>query len=249
MPRPGVPCPRCRANNPAARSLCVACGVLLRPPSAPAPQRPLPWWRRLFARREQEPLTAGSRPRGKSWRRPRLAIPALVILLSVGAWLGRDHLADAFSSTRERASAPEALRPAEVRGSSEAPGHPATAAFDGFHNQYWAPAEAGAGRGEYLEADFDQPVRLRTILIVPGSSLHQDEFLAQGRPARMTLTVEDSDGDLHTEAVTLRDEPGAQTFDVEKTDVVRVRLTTDEDFGVKPDRRLAIAEVEFFGRR
>ncbi|MER0247070.1 hypothetical protein AAHZ94_34960, partial [Streptomyces sp. HSW2009] len=57
------PCPRCRADNPYERRLCVRCGGELdRADPAPGRRR-APWWRRLFGRDRDRVLAAGSRPR------------------------------------------------------------------------------------------------------------------------------------------------------------------------------------------
>ncbi|MEU2850218.1 discoidin domain-containing protein [Streptomyces syringium] len=244
---PGRPCPLCRTDNPYDRQLCRRCGAVLDTAPPPRRARP-PWWRRIL-RRSDRALAAGSRPRHRTWRRPRLELPLTLLVLLLAVWFGRSHLPDVFTFTRDRTTKPEALRPTEVRASSEAPGHPASAAFDGFNNRYWAPVNPGSGVGQYLEADFDKPVRLRELLITSGSSVNQDEFLTQARPARITVLLVAADGERRTKTVTLRDQPGQQTFALRGFDVVRVRLTADADFGIRLDRRLAVAEVEFFGRR
>ncbi|WP_307826473.1 discoidin domain-containing protein [Streptomyces pactum] len=243
------PCPRCRADNATDRRLCTRCGALLDTTGASDRHPPLPWWRRFLRWGSERELAAGSRPRGGRWPRPRLALPLTVLLLAGLAWFARSYLNEAFTFTRDQTSKPEALRPDTTRASSEASGHRAGAAFDGFNNRYWAPARAGAGHGQYLEADFAVPVRLRKVIITPGTSAKQDEFLSQARPSEITVTLTTADGDRSTKALNLEDQAGQQTFDLRGTDVVRVRLTADAAFGARPDRRLAVAEVEFFGRR
>lgn len=248
--RPGRPCPRCRTDNPAGRRLCVRCGTLLDSgPPLPGPPRPLPWWRRIFRRDAQRPLAAGSRPRRRTWPRPRLTLPILVLVLAATAWFARSQLSEVFTFTQDRTGDPKALRPTAVRGSSQAPDHRAQAAFDGYNNRYWAPAAAGPGTGQYLEVGFDRPVRLRKLLITSGRSAKADEFLTQARPSELTLTLVDSEGERTTKGVNLQDQPGQQSFDVRGSDVVRIRLTVDAAYGARSDRRTAIAEVEFFGRQ
>ncbi|MES4905594.1 discoidin domain-containing protein, partial [Streptomyces sp. NPDC000395] len=252
-PRPDAaprrPCPRCRAETPYDRRLCVRCGALLDVASAPDANRPLPWWRRIFRRGAQRPLTAGSRPRLRSRPRPRLMLPVVLIVLAAAAWFGRGQLSEVFTFTKDRTSDPKPLHADQFRGSTQAPGHPARAAFDGYNNRYWAPATGGPADGQYLEADFDQPVRLRKLLITPGSSAKEAEFLTQARPSELAVTLVSSGGERSTRTVRLNDKPGQQTFDVAGTEVTRVRLTVGGAYGVRSDRRVAIAEVEFFGRR
>ncbi|MEU5611671.1 discoidin domain-containing protein [Streptomyces sparsogenes] len=247
--RPGRPCPRCRADNPYDRRLCVRCGTLLDGTSAQAAHRPLPWWRRLFRRGAQRPLTAGSRPRLSSRPRPRLMLPVVLLVLAAAAWFGRGQLSEVFVFAQDRTSDPKPLHADRFRGSTQAPGHPARAAFDGYNNRYWAPAAGGPGAGQYLEADFDQPVRLRKLLITSGSSAKEAEFLTQARPSEITVTLVSSEEAHSTRTVKLNDKPGQQTFDVPGTEVTRVRLTIGGAYGARSDRRVAIAEVEFFGRR
>lgn len=243
----GRPCPLCRTDNPHDRRLCHRCGAVLDTASPPHRARP-PWWRRIL-RRPESAHEAGSRPRHRTWRRPRLALPLTLLVLLLAVWFGRSHLPEVFTFTQDRTTKPEALRPTEIRASSEAPGHPASAAFDGFNNRYWAPVNPGSGVGQYLEADFDKPVRLRELLITSGSSVNQDEFLTEARPAKITVLLVAADGARRTKTVTLRDQPGQQAFALRGSDIVRIRLTADADFGIRLDRRLAVAEVEFFGRR
>lgn len=243
------PCPRCRADNPHERRLCQRCGAQLGAPvRAPGQNRP-PWWRRLFGRDRDRVLEAGSRPRHRTWPRPRLALPLTLLILLAAAYFARSQLSDALTFTQDQTGKPEALRPAEARASSEAGGHRAGAAFDGFTNRYWSPADTGPATGQYLEATFEEPVRLRKLLVISGRSANQDEFLTQARPAELTVTLFTADGERSTKAVNLKDQPGQQTFDVRGSDVVRVRLTVDAAYDESAKRRVAVAEVEFFGRR
>ncbi|MEV5987459.1 discoidin domain-containing protein [Streptomyces sp. NPDC052051] len=235
--------------NPYERRLCVRCGTLLDPARAPGEAPRPPWWRRLLPRRERQPLAAGTRPKRRAWRRPRLTLPWLLLVLLVAAWFGRAQLTDLFSFAESSTGDPKPVHPAQVRASSQAPSHRAQAAFDGFNNRYWAPADPGRGTGQYLEADFERPVRLRELLITSGSSTKSDEFLGQARPSKITVTLVSSEGERTSKVLNLSDAPGQQSFTVRGSDVTRVRLTVDAAYGVRADRRVAVAEVEFFGRQ
>ncbi|MFF7140646.1 hypothetical protein ACFZB5_05330 [Streptomyces nodosus] len=243
------PCPSCRAESPVDRRLCVRCGALLDP-ERPAGQvaRP-PWWRRILPGRERLPLSAGSRPGARAWRRPRLALPVFLVVLALVAWLARAQLSELFTFAEDSAGDPKPLHPTQVRASSQARSHRAQAAFDGFNNRYWAPAAPGSGTGQYLEAGFEHPVRLRKLLITSGSSAKPDEFLRQARPSEITVTLVSAQGERTTKDLHLDDTPGQQSFDVQGSDVTRVRLTVHAAYGARQDRRVAIAEVEFFGRQ
>jgi hypothetical protein len=227
----------------------MRCGALLDQTAPSEDFEPLPWWRRIFQRSSERSVAAGTRPRRRAWRRPRLAIPLALLLLVTGFWFGRSPLTQLLNLTHDRTGKPEALRPTRYDASSSAPGHKAGLAFDGANNRYWAPAKTGSGVGQYLEAGFDKPVRLQKVLITSGSSAKQEDFLLQARPAKVTMTVIAVGGDKSTKVIKLRDEPGPQTFDLSGSNVVEVRMTVDAAYGARPNRRVAIAEVEFFGRR
>ncbi|KUJ68444.1 hypothetical protein ACZ90_19345 [Streptomyces albus subsp. albus] len=173
----------------------------------------------------------------------------VMLIMLAAAWFGRSQLSRVLHFTQDRTSKLEALRPMEARASSSASGHLAGAAFDGFNNRYWAPAKPGAGTGQYLEADFEKPVKLRKVLITSGSSAKEDEFLLQARPSELTVTLTDADGKHSTKSINLSDQPGEQSFDVSGSDVIMVRLTVEGAYGSRSHRRLALAEVEFFGHR
>nr|WP_229888110.1 hypothetical protein [Streptomyces olivaceoviridis] len=247
--RHGRPCPSCRAENPQERRLCVRCGTLLDPTRPPDQASRPPWWRRILPSRDPRPPAAGDRPRLRVWRRPRLTLPAFLIVLVVVAWLARAQLTELFTFAQDSTGDPKPLHPAHVRASSQASSHRAQAAFDGFNNRYWAPAARGSGTGQYLEADFEHPVRMRQLLVTSGISTKPDEFLSQARPSEITVTLVSSRGEHTTKNLSLNDAPGQQSFEVQGADVTRVRLTVDAAYGTRPDRRVAIAEVEFFGRQ
>ncbi|MGW6601109.1 NADase-type glycan-binding domain-containing protein [Streptomyces sp. NPDC055036] len=244
---PAVRCPNCRTENAPDRTLCLRCGLLLDP--GPPPERPLPWWRRLLSRRRRALPTAGTRPRRRLWRRPSLAIPLTLVILAAAVWFARPHLSDAFDFTKDSTGTPEELRPIRVRGSSALPDHPPRDAFDTYTNRFWVPAEAGPGLGEYLEADFEEPVRMLKLVVFAGRSAKADEFLAQARPAALIVTLRSASDEVTEKRITLKDQPGQQTFDIRGSDVVRVRLAIDDVHGNGPGRRPAVAEIEFFGRR
>ncbi|WP_326698799.1 discoidin domain-containing protein [Streptomyces sp. NBC_01754] len=202
----------------------------------------------MFRRRGRKTHAAGSRPR-RGWRRPRLALPLVLLAVAAGVWFALPHVPGLLGLAKEETGAPEAVPPSAFRGSSEASGHPAAAAFDGFNNRYWAPRKPGDGAGEYLECDFAQPVRVTKVVVFSGTSALKDEFLTQARPARITVTLTSEDGEETSRTIRLRDQAGQQTFDVRGADTVRARLTVDSAYGTGEGRRTAVAEVEFFGHR
>ncbi|MFF2065712.1 zinc ribbon domain-containing protein [Streptomyces sp. NPDC058200] len=247
LSRGAVRCPNCRTENAAERVLCLRCGLLLDP--GPPPDVPPPWWRRILGRRRRSLPAAGARPKRRLWRRPSLAIPITLAVLVCAAWFARPYLSEAYDFARDRTATPEELRPSQVRGSSAMPDHPARAAFDTYTNRYWVPAEAGPGIGEFLECEFEKPVRVLKLAVFAGRSANGDAFLSQARPAALTVTMRSADGEVVDKRITLKDQPGQQTFDIRGAEVVQVRLTVDDVYGDREGRRPAIAEIDFFGRR
>lgn len=175
----------------------------------------------------------------------------MLVLVACGTWFALPHVPGWFGLAKDRTGTPEAVPPTRFRASSRAPGHPAGAAFDGFNNRYWAPAAAGpdTGVGEYLECDFEQPVRVLKLVLFSGTSTKLNEFLTQARPARITVQLTSADGDQSDKVIRIKDQPGQQTFDLRGSKVVRARLTMDGTYGAGPGKHMAVAEVEFFGRR
>lgn len=243
---PPIICPHCRTANTPDRTLCVRCALLLDPGPPPA-IRP-PWWRRILDRRPRQSPVAGTRPR-RGWRRPRVGLPIVLILLAVGIWFALPHMSGLFGLAKEETGKPESVPPSECRASTAQSGHPAAAAVDGFNNRYWAPKETGDGIGEFLECDFAEPVRVMKLLVFSGTSARKDEFLTQARPAWLSVQLTSRDGERTSRTIRLRDQAGEQTFDLRGTDTVRARLTVNSAYGAAKDRRIALAEVEFFGRR
>lgn len=67
-------------------------------------------------------------------------------------------------------------------------------------------------------------------------------------PARLTVPLTSRDGERTTRAIRLRDQAGEHTFNPRGSETVRVRFTVESAYGAAKDRRIAVAEVEFFGR-
>ncbi|MFF5336440.1 NADase-type glycan-binding domain-containing protein [Streptomyces sp. NPDC013181] len=242
-----VVCPGCGAENAPGRTLCVRCALLLNPGPPPA-VRP-PWWRRIISRRRpRRGHEAGARPRRRR-RAPRLGVPLALLLVLAAVWFALPHLSGLLGLAKEETGAPESMPPTACHGSSAAKGHAAGAAFDGFNNRYWAPEETGDAAGEFLECEFDTPVRMLKMVVFPGTSARTDEFLTQARPARLVAELTAKDGTTKTKTIRLKDQAGQQTFDVRGSQTVRVRLTVDSAYGTGKGRRVAVAEVEFFGHR
>jgi hypothetical protein len=244
-------CPDCSQSNPRTRTLCVRCGAVLV--ARKADEERLSWWERLLRRifrRTPRKLAAGERPPGRAWRRPSLAIPLTLVLLLGGGYLARSYLSSAVDSLRDRTAKTTPVNPKFAEASSELKAHPADDAFDGSNNGYWAPAAAGEGKGQYLEARFEQSVRLEKVIIHGGISANKDDFLKQARPSVLGVELSGINGEVEKRELKLEDKPGPQTLDLKGKDVKAVRFVVMSSYGAgEKNRHTAIAEVEFFGRR
>ncbi len=239
-------CGECGAGNKPTRKFCRRCGHDL----VEAVVAKVPWWKRILPRRQA--VAAGSRGKEKSSRdRPMTTYAVLLGILVVLAIVGfslRDAVGGAYQRVVDRVVGSEPVRP-KMSASSSAPGAPAAQANDGTSNKFWAPADEGDANGEFLRAEFKEPFRLLHLIITPGVSTKQPEFLAAGRPSVLSLMVTDESGEVTRERLELKDTAGPQTFDVVHSDVERVRLTiVSSEQGSRAGTRVAIAEVEFRGR-
>ncbi|MGW2047754.1 NADase-type glycan-binding domain-containing protein [Streptomyces sp. NPDC001858] len=244
-------CQACAHANPRTRTLCLRCGAVLSAPVVT--EERLSWWARLLRRlrrRKTRRLAAGQRPPVRAWRRPSLAIPLTLVLLLVGGYFVRPHLGSLIDDLRNQTAKPTPVNPKFADASSNRKDHGPNLAFDGANNTYWAPAPAGAGAGEDLEARFEQPVTLQKVIIHIGVSINKDEFLKQARPSVLDVELVEADGTVEKKQLKLEDKPGPQTLDLRGTNVSTVRFIIRSSFGVEGGtRHSAILEVEFFGRR
>jgi hypothetical protein len=243
-------CGTCGIGNKPARKFCRRCGTDL----AEAEVARVPWWRRLFRKRRRRVRKAGSRPKMATARRFPAKLIALVGLLSVlgvGTYLLRGYAVDGADLVRDRVQGVERVVPERMTASSAQKGHGAGLAMDGTPNKYWAPAEAGDGRGEYVETGFEDPVRLVYVLITPGvSSSEEEAYLRQGRPAELRVLVTHEDGTQEIKTVELEDQRGAVQVAIRESDVSRIRFEIRRAFsGTDADSRTTIAEIEFWIRK
>ncbi|MDX2678022.1 NADase-type glycan-binding domain-containing protein [Streptomyces soliscabiei] len=255
-PHPRTPvhdlvCPACAQANPRTRTLCLRCGAVLT--ATVAAEERLSWWARLRRRLRRRPprrLAAGQRPAGRAWRRPSLAIPITLVVLLGGGYLARPHLSSLIDNLRDRTAKPTPVNPKFAEGSSHLKDHGPNLAFDGANNTYWAPTQAGPGTGEEVQARFEQPVTLTTLIIQTGISVNKDEFLKQARPSVLDVELGEPGGAVHKKQLKLEDKPGPQTLDLEGKNVSTVRFIVRSSYGAEgKNRHTAILEVEFFGRR
>ena len=179
--------------------------------------------------------------------RPFAAVAVIGALVATGM-VFRSQLGDARIDVMDRIQGNDPVNPVKVTASSSAKGHGAKLVRDGATNLYWAPKKTGDGSGEWIDMTFAEPFRLTRVLITPGASDVEKEWLAQDRPENVTLTATTSDGVEHVVPITLDDEVGLQSAKVGIDDVESVRLTITSTYHPSRKTRVAISEVEFRGK-
>lgn len=243
-------CGACGSGNKPTRKFCRRCGTDL----AEAEVARVPWWRRLFRRGAKRVDEAGSRPTVAAARRfptKLIALVGVLAVLGVGTYALRGYVVAGIDLVRDRVEGVERIVPEKMTASNAQEGHGAGLAKDGTPNKYWAPAQTGDGRGEYLEAAFAAPVRLVYVLITPGvSSSDEEAYLRQGRPAELRVLVTREDGERETKAVELADQRGAVQVAIRESDVTRIRFEIRRAYpGTAAGSRTAIGEIEFWVRK
>jgi hypothetical protein len=206
----------------------------------------LPWWRRLLDGRDNAVPWAGERPRLRRTfdRVLRWIVAAVVIALVVV--LGMKAPAG-IQATRDHFAKRSLVTPDTFAASRSYSGHKPALAFDGLSNSWWGPGVAGPGRGEWIEARFDEPTRLLDLIITPGVSTKSNRIRESALPHRVTATVTTKDGKTETRELVLDQGPGGQRRAFGVGEVTKVRFTIDSAYGASAKKQVAIAEIEFFG--
>ncbi|AXE25005.1 hypothetical protein C0216_17510 [Streptomyces globosus] len=227
----GPPCPACNTPNPPVRTFCRCCAGSLKDAQREPGEGPF----------------AGQRPRLDRGRR-RWTVRVLVVtglaLLLVGGVIGGPP---AVRAVQDHFAKRVAVRPTGWSASHSGAGHGPELAFDSYSNTWWGTGYAGDSNGQYLQADFAQPVDLLAVLVTPGASKRPGQAAGQARPQEIDLVVTDSAGRTKTVHKTL-DDGGVQRVEVRRRDAVSVRIVLRSAYGAGADRQVAVAEVEFFGR-
>jgi hypothetical protein len=111
---------------------------------------------------------------------------------------------------------------------------------DGSLQTCWAEGATGAGEGEWVEATFKRPVRLRELRLLPGNNAYPSAFARYARPKRLTAVFSDGSSVV----LSLRDAPSLQRFPVDVT-TSSVRFVTDSVYPGTDYAAACIGEVEF----
>ena len=266
-PNPGdLVCGNCGIGNDPARKFCRRCGQSLAAAVVAVAPR-LPWYRRLLGGgRRARVAAAGERP--KSMRKDgrtgggiglgRLVsagLQILVIAAVVGAVAGyaiipnwRDAVNGFVGSITEIVMPPS--DPVSTAGKASGPGardHPAQSAFDGT-TAFWA-APFAEGKPPRIQASFTPVADISKVLVTAGAP--GQDFKSFARPRAVTLEFLGSDGSvIVARDVELKDQVEPQSVDVGAKGAATVRLTVTSIYlSEKPNAPVAVAEVEFFGKR
>ncbi len=241
-------CGQCGVGNEPTRKFCRRCGSsLLTAAVVPQPS----WWRRLLNKLRGRRYEAGYR---RQVRQPVRIHGRVIVVLMLAAMIlliafpGRPYVRLASELVKDRIRDHVTVTPTAVRASSAAKGAAAGQVVDTFSNKYWAPAPAGSGEGQWIEVDLPDPTRVVDLVIYTGVSADKKQFLEQARPREVQIAFTDDVGKVSTKVIKLRDEPGKQAFQFGQSRVVKIRITLRTAYGATPTRRVAVAELEVFGR-
>ncbi|MFE9997033.1 NADase-type glycan-binding domain-containing protein [Streptomyces avermitilis] len=239
----GVPCPWCGTPNRPDRHYCTRCASSMAG-GRPTAER-LPWWRRLLNSRNGQPPWAGDRPRLRRGfgRVLNWVVGALVLTLLVFAVM---NTGKAVGAVRDHFAKRAQVSPDSVKASRSYTGHGAGLAFDKLNNTWWGPGVSQSGKGEWLEARFDEPTRLLDIMITSGVSTHADQLTQSALPHRVEARITTKDGKTTTRDLVLDQSAGGQRRAFRAADVIAVRFTIRSSYGATADKQVSIAEIEFF---
>ncbi|MGI5428927.1 NADase-type glycan-binding domain-containing protein [Streptomyces sp. CA-179760] len=241
----GAPCPWCATRNRPERHFCARCAMPMAGDGPAGPGR-LPWWRRFGPFGSQEAPWAGDRPRLRrafdrvlSWLGIVIVLSLLIVLvinIPQGVQATRDH----FTKRAE-------VSPDRYAASRHFPGHKPDLAFDKLNDTWWGPGVSESGKGQWVEARFDQPTRLLDLIITPGVSIRPDKLRESALPHRLEATITGADGKKSTRQITLDQGAGPQRRAFRVGEVTAVRFTIESAHGISAKKQVAIAEIEFFG--
>ena len=111
---------------------------------------------------------------------------------------------------------------------------------DGSLSTSWAEGVPGPGVGEWIQAEFKRPVKLRELRILPGHNEYPSAFRRYGRPEQLTAVFSDGSSVV----LEFRDAPSLQRFPVDVT-TTSVRLVVESVYLGSDYPATCIGEVEF----
>ncbi|MEV7870351.1 zinc ribbon domain-containing protein [Streptomyces sp. NPDC088124] len=243
----GPPCPWCSTGNRPDRHFCRRCAMALTDRTG-IPDAPRPWWRRMWWGAGERPAPwAGDRPRLRrgisgifSW----IAL-ALALVLVVFAAFNVDN---AWNAARDHFAKRAQVNPDKMTASRSFKNHEPKAAFDKVSNSWWGPGIDQSAEGEWIQAEFQQPIRILDVIITPGISVRASDLTEAAMPHRMDAVITAADGTKTTRQITLDQGSGPQRRKFRVGEVSSVRFIIRSAYGAGPEKQVSIAEIEFFGR-
>jgi len=245
----GTYCSACGAGNDVRRHFCRRCGTPLMRGTA---VNRVPWWRRLFPRRDDVP--AGDRPFREettfgSLVRTFLVTMLLVVLIGgIFAYLALPGFRQAVN--REVDIAVTDLRrlinpsyiqvhPVTTSVSSEVTSHPGQLATDLINNDYWA-ADLTRDPQPTLTVTFDGTTDLDALVVTNGAP--NPDYSRLARPKTLQISYSDGTG----EQVTLKDVPQATAYVIHARGVTSMTVRVVSTYpGDGSSSSVGLAEIEF----
>jgi hypothetical protein len=241
-------CPWCETGNRPDRHFCRRCAMPMA--GRPYDERVRrPWWRRVldfFLRRRREAPWAGERPRLRR-NLGRVVTWLFAAGAAVAVVIGAMHIPAGVQATKDHFAKRAPVVPDSVHASRSFKDHGPKLAFDEFNNTWWGPGISESGAGQWLQADFLQPVHLLNLVITPGESTQPTDLSKSAEPHQLDVTLTTSDGKTHVRHLTLDQGSGGQTVSFRADKVTSVRFTVQSSYGTDAKKQVAIAEIEFFG--
>lgn len=251
-------CGECGEGNAPTRKFCSRCGESL----ATAVVAGKRWWRWLLPRRGPRMVSSAKQPvsakRGGNRRFGRRITQSVrryvfVVVVAFGLLAGlypplrttvvneatnvKNWATNAVSGAALSPVHPNAVQPTDA----QLPGHPATAAFDGFANTYWLATWTPNAKQPSVTVDFGKPTALAKVVVTTGAS---DNFVAHDRPSIVLFAYSNEKSDTVTlkdskapQDVTLRNGLGAGLVHIQVLQVYQAPDAQD----------VAVTEFQFFG--
>ena len=237
--RPGdLICAVCGAGNAPDRRFCRRCGNSLATATT-AVAVPVPWYRRLFRRRQTQVMVAGERPstlgrsgRSAGWFFKRLLVVVIVlaIVAPIAGYFAVPSFHDQINSMLGQGGTNVILLQ-----------HPSTAALDNDVNTFWL-ADQASGHTT-VTVNFNQTTELAALTFNSGAS--GNDYSSYGRPRELQLIFP---GEASPTSILLDDSPAPQTRCLNPHHNVRtfdIRIVSSYPPQGTNQNLVAMREVEF----
>jgi hypothetical protein len=242
----GTFCSNCGAGNDVRRHFCRRCGA---PLMRGAVVNRVPWWRRLFPRRDP---AAGDRPFreettfGSLLRTFLVTMLLVVVLGGIFAYLALPGFRSAVNREIDvvvtdirRLINPSYVQvhPVATNVSSEVTGHPGQLATDLINNDYWA-ADMARDPQPTLTVTFDGATDLDALVVTNGAAA---EFTNLARAKTLQISYSDGTG----EQVTLKDVPQGTAYIIHARGVTSMTVRIVSVYPGSGSAAVGLSEIEF----